>query len=105
MTPANDAIFIHDLNTGRVLDANRKMCDMYGYTVEETRHMDVVAVSEGVSPYAQEDAMQWIEKAAAGTPADLRVEGEAKRWASLLGGSEPETDPPSGSSKVVGHCP
>jgi len=65
---ANDAIFIQDLATGRFLDANRKMCEMYGYTVEETRQMDVGGLSEGRAPHDQKEAMAWIQKAAAGTP-------------------------------------
>ncbi len=65
---ANDAIFVHDFANGRIIDVNRKMCDMYGYTVEEARHIDVEVLSEGVPPYSQEEAMGWIQKAAEGTP-------------------------------------
>ena len=65
---ANDAFFIHDLNTGQILDVNQKMHEMYGYTVEEARHIDVEVLSEGVPPYSQEEAMAWIQKAAEGTP-------------------------------------
>lgn len=31
----NDAIFIHDAETGRIIDVNRRMCEMYGVTHEE----------------------------------------------------------------------
>jgi len=65
---ANDAIFVHDFANGRIIDVNRKMCDMYGYTVEEARHIDVEVLSEGVPPYSQEEAMGWIQKAAEGSP-------------------------------------
>ena len=65
---ANDAIFIHDLDTGQILDVNRKMCEVYGYTSEETRHIDVGTISEGTSPYSQKEAMEWIQKAAEGFP-------------------------------------
>ena len=27
----NDAIFVHDADSGRILDVNRKMCEMYSY--------------------------------------------------------------------------
>lgn len=65
---ANDAIFIHDLETGDILDVNKKMCEMYGYTVEEARRVNVEALSEGVPPYTQEDALTWIKKAVEGEP-------------------------------------
>ena len=34
---ANDAILICDFGSGRIIDVNRKMCEMYGYTLEEAR--------------------------------------------------------------------
>jgi len=60
---ANDAIFVHDLETGDILDVNRKTCEMYGYTLEEARTIDVGVLSAGEAPYAQEDALQWMKKA------------------------------------------
>ena len=65
---ANDAFFIHDLNTGQILDVNQKMCEMYGYTIEESRRIDVEDLSKGVSPYSQKEAMEWIQKAVDGIP-------------------------------------
>ena len=65
---ANDAFFVHDLNTGQILDINQKTCDMYGYTVEEAGRIDVGSISEGVSPYSQKEAIGLIQKAAEGTP-------------------------------------
>ena len=35
----NDAIFIHDFETGAVVDVNRQMCEMYGFTREEALRM------------------------------------------------------------------
>ncbi len=60
----NDAIFIHDLSTGDIVDVNRRMCEMYGYTREEALRMDVGALGSGEPPYTRQDALAWIKKAA-----------------------------------------
>ncbi|MBI4832847.1 MAG: PAS domain S-box protein [Candidatus Lindowbacteria bacterium] len=65
---ANDAIFVHELATGDILDVNRKMCEMYGYSQDEARRLDVEALSAGTTPYTQSDALRWIRKAVEGEP-------------------------------------
>lgn len=65
---ASDAIFIHDLNDGSILDLNKKMLEMFGYTREEGLRLNVDSLSEGVSPYSQVEAMELIQKVSAGKP-------------------------------------
>ena len=65
---ANDAIFIHDAANGAILDANRKMEAMYGYTAEEARNLRVGEISSGQPPYTQDYALARIRQAAAGEP-------------------------------------
>ena len=65
---ANDAIFVHDAATGAILDVNRKMEEMYGYTAGEARHLRVEQISSGQTPYTQDYALTRIIKAAAGEP-------------------------------------
>jgi len=65
---ANDAIFIHDLQTGAILDVNHKMTEMYGYTIAEARQLDVDALSAGTPPFTQQDALQWLKKTLDGEP-------------------------------------
>ena len=60
---ANDAIFVHDMDTGAILDLNQKGCEMYGHTVAEVRRLDVEALSAGIPPYTQKDALRWITSA------------------------------------------
>lgn len=60
---ASDAIFIHHMETGDIIDVNRKMCQMYGYEPEELKGLDVWDISSGEPPYSQKDAMRWIKKA------------------------------------------
>ncbi|MFW5983912.1 MAG: PAS domain S-box protein [Halobacteria archaeon] len=58
---ANDAIFVHDPETGEILDVNERMCEMYGYTREEALGLNVEEISaEG---YTQEDAVEKIRLA------------------------------------------
>jgi PAS domain S-box-containing protein len=65
---ANDAIFVHDIESGEILDVNRKMCEMYGHTAEEVRQLTVEDLSAGEPPYTDEVAQQLMKKAAEGEP-------------------------------------
>lgn len=59
----NDAIFIHNINTGDIIDVNLKMCEMWGYQPEELKGMDVGDISSGEPPYTQSGALRWMKKA------------------------------------------
>ncbi|TAK35777.1 MAG: PAS domain-containing sensor histidine kinase [Chloroflexota bacterium] len=59
---ANDAIFIHDVQTGKIIDVNKKMVEMYGYPAEEARRLTVEDLSAGVAPYTQEEVLKWLAK-------------------------------------------
>ena len=65
---ANDAIFVHDIETGQIIDVNKKACEMYCYPKEEFLKLDVQAISLGENSYTQEDALRHIQKAAKGEP-------------------------------------
>jgi PAS domain S-box-containing protein len=58
----NDAVFVHDLDTGRILDVNRRMCEMFGYTRAEALSLNVGAISSSQPHYTQQDAVEWIKK-------------------------------------------
>ncbi len=64
----NDAIFIHDMETGDILDVNQSMCDMFKCTRDEATQMKVEDLSEGRPPFNQTRAVELILKAAAGEP-------------------------------------
>src|SRR5690242_9352997 len=55
------AILIHDIETGAVLDANRKACEIYGGNVEEIRQLIPESWSSGDPPYTTEAALARIE--------------------------------------------
>ena len=65
---ANDAIFVHDSDSGAILDANQKATEMCGYTADEFRQLNVGAFSEGHPPYSQQEAIRWIQRASDGPP-------------------------------------
>ena len=60
----NDAIFIHDMETGKILYVNENMQSMYGYTLDEIRNMDVGGISSGEEPYTNEEASRLLRRAA-----------------------------------------
>jgi PAS domain S-box-containing protein len=65
---SNDAIFVHDLETGEILDVNPKACALHGYSPEEFRRLRVGDFSSGEPPYTMEEALLRMRKAAQGEP-------------------------------------
>ncbi len=64
----NDALFIHEPETGAILNVNTRACSLYGYSYEELLQLNVENISSGVSPYTQVDALSWMVKAKKGQP-------------------------------------
>ena len=62
----SDAILIHDVATGEILEVNRGMCEMFGYTPEEARRLTVTAL--GGSEAGAEPAIGLLALAAAEGP-------------------------------------
>jgi PAS domain S-box-containing protein len=59
----NDAIFVDDANTGEIIDVNQHMCEMYGYPYEEAIRVPISQLSEGKSPYSDQEIVEWLKKA------------------------------------------
>lgn len=59
----NDAIFVFELSTGMVLDVNKTMCEMYGYTREEALTKRIGDLSSGEYPYTEDVARTLSKKA------------------------------------------
>jgi PAS domain S-box-containing protein len=83
----SDAIFVHEVPGGRILDVNPRMCEMFGCTREQALKLDVAQLSAGVSPYGAEEAQRWIERAQAEGPQTFewlarKVDGELF-WAEI----------------------
>lgn len=62
-----DAIFIHDAISGKILDINQRVCEMYGMTREEAMQIHLVDDPERTPPYTDDDARRWLKAAAAGS--------------------------------------
>jgi PAS domain S-box-containing protein len=69
---SEDAIFIHDWDSGAIVDVNPKACEAYGYTYDEMKRVTVADISSGEHPYTMEEAGKLIEQARSGMP--LRFE-------------------------------
>src|SRR5262249_27148905 len=69
---AEDAIFVIDIETAAIIDANPRACIGFGYTREEFRGIDLGTLGSGVHPYTQQGAMELFARAVAGE--QLRVE-------------------------------
>jgi len=65
---ANDIIFIHDLENGKILDVNERIKNIYGYKPEEVMGIDVEVISSGEPPYTQQAWLKFIRSATEGKP-------------------------------------
>src|SRR5512139_855307 len=59
----SDAIFIHDAETGRILEVNKRMLEMYGLTHEEALASVMDDLSAGTPPYSSAEAADKIRQA------------------------------------------
>ena len=59
----NEAIFVHDPESGRVLDCNQRACEIYGYTHDRLIGMSIGELSEEGADYTQNRAIELLNKA------------------------------------------
>jgi two-component system cell cycle sensor histidine kinase/response regulator CckA len=58
----NEAIFVHDAETGRILDCNQRACEIFGYAHERFIGMSIGELSEERADYSQSRATEWLNK-------------------------------------------
>jgi PAS domain S-box-containing protein len=64
----NDAIFVHEPETGAILNSNRRASEMYGYSQQEMAGLGPQVLSAGVPPFTMKEAEEKIRKAKQGEP-------------------------------------
>jgi len=63
-----DAIFIHDMETGRILEINSMACEMFGYLRDDFPVLAPEMTSAMDSPFDHEEALRRVREAADGKP-------------------------------------
>jgi PAS domain S-box-containing protein len=85
---AKDALFVHDAESGKIVELNKAVEEMYGYSREEILQLTVQELSSGGPPYSFKEAMQWIRKAFHEGPQSFEWLGKRKNgecfWAEVV---------------------
>jgi diguanylate cyclase (GGDEF)-like protein/PAS domain S-box-containing protein len=74
----SDCIFAHDLESGRIIDVNRRVEEFYGYTREEILAGDVGMLSAPTGPYTQSEALAKLAAARDSNPPPFEWHLKAK---------------------------
>jgi diguanylate cyclase (GGDEF)-like protein/PAS domain S-box-containing protein len=59
----SDSIFIHDAETGKIVDVNNRVAEMYGYAYEEVLALQTEDLSAATPPFSMAEATGWIQRA------------------------------------------
>ena len=59
----SDAIFIHDAETGQILDVNQAMLNMFNCSYEDALVVGLEAFNQAVSPYSLDEANHYLQEA------------------------------------------
>ena len=58
----SEAILVHQLSTGKILQVNKQMCKIFGCTEAEALNHSIDQFASGLSPYTVEDAKRCLKK-------------------------------------------
>jgi PAS domain S-box-containing protein len=72
----NDAIFVHDIASGAIVDINQRACQMYGYRREQLLELDLSRISANIAPYTLDTARHYLDQA-------LQQQQPAFEWLAL----------------------
>jgi len=62
----SDPIFVHDLDTGAIVDGNRALEEIFGMSIGEAKAGEIAGLSEGIPPYDAAHSAALLRRAAAG---------------------------------------
>lgn len=57
-----DGIIVHDSDTGSIIDINKSLAEMFGYSREEILKTRISTISQGEEPYTEARAMELFKK-------------------------------------------
>ena len=60
---SEDAIFVHDWDTGAIVDSNERTCALYGYSRDEFTRLTPDQLGSGIPPYTSDLARRMITQA------------------------------------------
>ena len=63
---SEDCIFVHDFDSGALVDVNPRACAVYGFDHDTMLGLRAGDLGTGEAPYAEADANRWLERARAG---------------------------------------
>jgi two-component system, sporulation sensor kinase E len=64
----DEAIFVYHPHTGVIVTLNQKACELYGYSADDGRRYNIVALQPGEYPFTAEEALRRFKETAAGNP-------------------------------------
>jgi len=59
---SQDTIFVHEAESGKILEVNKTFEEMYGYSRDEISHLTLQELSSGEPPYTIQEGEHWIRK-------------------------------------------
>jgi PAS domain S-box-containing protein len=64
----SEAIFLHDIETGAIMDVNRRACELFRATPEQLVRLSLADLISNTPPHAQDETMAFVQRAARGEP-------------------------------------
>ncbi len=60
---SSEAIFIHDIRTGAIVDVNQRFSVLYGFPLDSVLSLKIEDISANIAPYTRAEAWAWLQKA------------------------------------------